>query len=42
MSRDPTDDGAARARFRRTLVSVMAMQLVTLLALWLLQAAYGP
>jgi len=30
------------ARFRRTLVRVMTVQLVTLLALWLLQRAFTP
>lgn len=29
-----------RARFRRTLVRVMAVQVVSLLLLWWLQAAY--
>ena len=29
------------ARFRRTLVRVLAMQVVALLALWLLQARYS-
>ena len=29
-----------RKRFRRTLVRVMAVQVVTLLLLWLLQARY--
>ncbi|MCA9737332.1 MAG: hypothetical protein R3E98_01515 [Gemmatimonadota bacterium] len=33
--------GAARARFRRTLVRVLAVQVVTLALLWLLQTAYG-
>ena len=28
-------------RFRRTLVRVMAVQVVTLILLWLLQARYG-
>jgi hypothetical protein len=27
--------------FRRTLIRVLAMQVVSLLALWLLQAVYG-
>jgi hypothetical protein len=30
-----------RSRFRRTLASVLAVQAVTLLLLWLLQARYG-
>jgi hypothetical protein len=29
------------ARFRRTLVRVLVVQVVTLLLLWLLQARYG-
>ena len=37
----PVDPQAERARFRSTLVRVMAVQLVTLLLLWLLQARYG-
>lgn len=36
----PADAQAERARFRRTLFRVMAVQLVTLLLLWLLQARY--
>jgi hypothetical protein len=32
---------AGAARFRRTLLKVMAMQTVALLGLWLLQAIYG-
>jgi hypothetical protein len=35
-----TTTDEARARFRRTLVRVMAMQVVTLILLWLLQAQY--
>jgi hypothetical protein len=31
---------AAAPRFRRTLVRVLAIQVITLLALWLLQARY--
>ena len=31
-----------RARFRRTLVKVMAMQVVALLLLWLLQVSFTP
>jgi hypothetical protein len=31
----------ARARFRRTLVRVMAVQIVTLVLLWLLQQHYS-
>lgn len=33
----PTDD---RARFRRTLIKVMSVQIVTLLLLWWLQRAF--
>ena len=36
----PTDDRAARARFRATLARVMAVQVVTLVLLWLLQRRY--
>jgi hypothetical protein len=38
-NREPPTAGAGR--FRRTLVLVMAVQVVTLLLLWLLQARYG-
>ena len=31
-----------RARFRRTLVKVMAMQVVALLLLWALQVSFTP
>ena len=34
------DDPAAARRFRVTLVRVMAVQVVTLLLLWLLQSRY--
>lgn len=40
--RDPTPERGASSRFRRTLVRVMAMQVVALLALWLLQTIYAP
>lgn len=33
---------ADRRRFRRTLLKVMAMQVVALLVLWLLQTAFTP
>lgn len=41
-AREPTGprSPADRARFRRNLVGVLAVQLVTLIALWLLQARY--
>jgi len=38
---DATPAGGG-GRFRRTLVSVLAVQIVTLLALWGLQARYTP
>jgi len=45
MSRPPApgDRGAPddRARFRATLVRVMAVQVITLILLWLLQGAYS-
>jgi|GEM_PF-2870130 len=34
-------DRTRSARFRRTLVRVLGVQVVTLLLLWLLQAHYG-
>jgi len=40
----PASDGSdpeGSARFRRTLVRVMSMQVVALLVLWWLQARYG-
>lgn len=41
---DPAPVGAtpedARARFRRTLIRVMSMQVVTLVLLWLLQITF--
>ncbi len=37
----PVPSAADPGRFRRTLVRVMAVQVVTLLLLWLLQARYG-
>jgi hypothetical protein len=36
----PAPDGGAH-RFRRTLASVLTVQVVTLLLLWLLQAAFS-
>lgn len=35
-----TETPDSRARFRRTLVRVLAVQLITLAALWLLQRAF--
>lgn len=42
MTGPPEDRDAERTRFRRTLARVMTLQLVSLLALWLLQTAYSP
>lgn len=39
LPQDPTPEDSAR--FRRTLVKVMSMQVVALLALWWLQARYN-
>lgn len=36
----PTGDTPDEGRFRRTLVRVMSVQLVTLILLWLLQHRY--
>ncbi|MEW5915410.1 MAG: hypothetical protein AB1762_03350 [Gemmatimonadota bacterium] len=36
-----SDDDIAKARFRRTLIRVMSMQLFALLVLGLLQLRYG-
>ena len=38
----PRDPGADRERFRRTLIKVMSTQVIALLLLWLLQAAFTP
>ena len=38
---ETTDKAADAARFRRTLVKVMTMQLVTLLLLWWLQRTFS-
>ena len=38
----PTDKAADAAKFRRTLVKVMTMQVVTLALLWWLQQAFSP
>ena len=40
MTPDTAPSDAGSRRFRRTLLSVMAVQAVTLLLLWLLQARY--
>ena len=37
----PPDDAPDTGRFRRTLVRVMSVQVVTLLLLWLLQHRYS-
>jgi hypothetical protein len=42
MTEDEERPGAGRKRFRNTLISVMTVQLVTLVLLWLLQRAYTP
>jgi hypothetical protein len=42
VNQQPGDVDAERSRFRRTLVKVMSMQLASLIALWLMQAAFGP
>jgi hypothetical protein len=38
---DAPDPRADRARFRRTLVRVMAVQVITLILLWLLQRGFA-
>jgi len=38
---DPEPTNADAGRFRITLVRVMAVQVVTLVLLWLLQSRYG-
>ena len=37
----PSGDPADRAKFRATLVKVMIVQVVSLVALWLLQSRYS-
>jgi hypothetical protein len=37
----PSDPQGARDRFRATLVRVLTVQVVTLIALWLLQSRYA-
>jgi hypothetical protein len=37
-----TETNNSTARFRRTLVRVVAVQVLTLIALWLLQRAFTP
>jgi hypothetical protein len=43
MSHPPPDSGAStdRARFHATLVRVMAVQVITLIVLWLLQSLFA-
>ena len=41
MTTDDQPRLAGASRFRRTLVSVLAVQAVTLLVLWLLQGRYA-
>ena len=40
MTDPSSSDPATRTRFRRTLVRVMAVQVITLILLWLLQRAF--
>jgi hypothetical protein len=42
MSQPPPPDDRAAARFRATLVRVMAVQVGTLVLLWLLQSRFTP
>jgi hypothetical protein len=42
MNQRPVDPEHDVRRFRRTLVSVMLVQLVTLVLLWILQSRYTP
>jgi hypothetical protein len=46
MSPDDDSDGSAnataQAQFRATLIRVMAVQVIALIALWLLQSRYTP
>ena len=37
-----TETNSSTARFRRTLVRVMVVQVLTLVALWILQRAFTP
>ncbi|HEU4565830.1 MAG TPA: hypothetical protein VFS05_14315 [Gemmatimonadaceae bacterium] len=41
-ARQPAVSGEPRRRFRRTLASVMTVQVIALMLLWLLQARYTP
>jgi hypothetical protein len=41
-SEQESEPGDAGKRFRRTLASVMTVQVITLLLLWVLQRAYTP
>ncbi|MEP7001571.1 MAG: hypothetical protein ABI969_13885 [bacterium] len=38
---EPNDDSPTAGRFRRTLVRVMSVQVVTLVLLWLLQHRFS-
>jgi hypothetical protein len=40
MTSTTTDTLPAQARFRRTLIRVMSVQIVTLILLWLLQTTF--
>ncbi len=42
MTHPPPPDDRASGRFRANLVRVMAVQVATLVALWLLQTRYAP
>jgi hypothetical protein len=42
MNQRPVDPEHDARRFRRTLVSVMLVQVVTLVLLWVLQSRYTP
>jgi hypothetical protein len=37
----PPDDAPEAGRFRRTLISVMTVQIATLIALWLMQRHFS-
>jgi hypothetical protein len=42
MTETPDRPGVAARRFRITLISVMAVQVCTLVLLWILQRTYTP
>jgi hypothetical protein len=41
QSHDPVTDSRARARFVKTLASVLGVQVITLVLLWLLQSTFS-